>query len=869
VPRDFNRPKRPSVRLAHDLGRFGDAPGLISVNETITYRDLDERIDRQAARLGRGRRLVLIAGTNKVEVVVTYLAALRAGHPVLLASDDNPDHLDGLIDTYRPDVVVRTLDGNTVVEELDRQSRHELHPDLALLLSTSGSTGSPKLVRLSHDNVQANAESIAEYLGIRPTDRAVTTLPMHYCYGLSVVHSHLLRGAALILTNSSVTDTRLWDLARTHRASTFAGVPYTFDLLDRIGFEQLNLHDLRYVTQAGGKLSPDRVRTYAELGRRQGWDLFVMYGQTEATARMAYLPPDLAAAHPHSIGRPIPDGSFRLDPVADAPDGTGELVYSGPNVMLGYAHDPGDLRLGDTLAGELRTGDLARRTADGLYEVVGRRSRFAKVFGLRIDLHRVESALAHLGLTVCCTDGTDELVVVAENADVADVRRLTAQFSGLPATAVRVCVVDELPRTSTGKPDARAVAEFAGKPGPVQPTSTTTKPETTDVKAMYAEVLHHARVDDDSTFVSLGGDSLSYVRMSIRLEELLGHLPADWHNTRVVDFVQAPHLRRGWRRVETNVVLRALAIVLITGSHIHLFSVLGGAHVLLGIAGYNFARFHLGAVDRTARARNAVRSVARIAIPSMVWIGAIIALTGDYRITSALLLNGIFGPDGWSVEWRYWFVEAIVYIVLVAAAVLYVPAVARLERSHPFWFPMGLVALGLVTRYGLIEIDDSRNRILTAAVVFWLFALGWAAARAQTVWHRVGVTAAIVLSIPGFFFGDIQREVIVIVGLCLLVWLTSVPCPAVVGRVAGVLASASLYIYLTHFQVYLPLRDDHPWTAFALSIVVGVVYWQAATFVLARLPWSGTGPGIRFANPLSTMAAGTTGGGPVNAKDGR
>ena len=133
----------------------------------------------------------------------------------------------------------------------------------------------------------------------------------------------------------------------------------------------------------------------------------------------------------------------------------------------------------------------------------------------------------------------------------------------------------------------------------------------------------------------------------------------------------------------------------------------------------------------------------------------------------------------------------------------------------------------------------------------------------------MGVTAAIVLSIPGFFFGDIQREVIVIVGLCLLVWLTSVPCPAVVGRVAGVLASASLYIYLTHFQVYLPLRDDHPWTAFALSIVVGVVYWQAATFVLARLPWSGTGPGIRFANPLSTMAAGTTGGGPVNAKDGR
>lgn len=869
MPSDFSRPKRPSVRFAHELGRFGDAPGLISAGETVTYRDLDERVDRQAARLGCGRRLIFIAGTNNVDVIVTYLAALRAGQPVLLAAD-NPDHLDGLIDMYRPDVVVRTIDGNTVVEELDRQSKHELHPDLALLLSTSGSTGSPKLARLSYSNVQANAESIADYLGIRATDRAVTTLPLHYCYGLSVVHSHLLRGAGLILTNFSVTDFRLWDHARTHRASTFAGVPYTFDLLDRVGFDQLNLPDLRYITQAGGKLSPDHVRKYTELGRRQGWDLFVMYGQTEATARMAYLPPDLAATHPHAIGRPIPGGSFRIEPVADAPDGTGELVYAGPNVMLGYAEGPDDLRLGDTLGGELRTGDLAQRTADGLYEVVGRRSRFAKVFGLRIDLQRVESALAQRGMTACCTGGTDELVVVAENGDVGDVRRSTAQFSGLPATAVRVCLVDQLPRTSTGKPDARAVAELARKPDLDQAASTKTEPDTADVKALYAEILHCANVDNDSTFVSLGGDSLSYVRMSIRLEEMLGHLPADWHNTRVVDFVQAPRLRRGWCRVETNVLLRALAIVLIVGSHIHLFSLLGGAHVLLGIAGYNFARFHLSAASRTARARRALRSVARIAVPSMVWIGSVIALTGDYRITSAFLLNGILGPDGWSVEWRYWFVEAIVYIVLAVAAVLYVPVVDRVERCHPFWFPMGLVALGLVTRYGLIEIDDSRNRILTAAVVFWLFALGWAAAQVKTVGHRVWVTAAITVSVPGFFFGDTQREFIVVAGLCLLVWLTSIPCPTVLGRVAGVLASASLYIYLTHFQVYLPLREDYPWLAFALSIVVGIFYWQAATFMLSRLPWNRARSGIRFANPLSTIVASETAGrGPAEVEDER
>jgi acyl-CoA synthetase (AMP-forming)/AMP-acid ligase II len=830
VPSEISYDDRPGVRFACDLGRFGEAPALVTAHETVTYRDLDERVAQEASKLGTKRCMVLIAGANEIEVVVTYLAALRAGHPVLMAPGDKSDHLDGLIDAYRPDVVVRSVDGRTVIEKRGRRLRHQLHPDLALMLSTSGSTGSPKLVRLSHRNVQANAESIAEYLGIRATDRAVTTLPMHYCYGLSVVHSHLALGAALILTDSSVTDPEFWDLMRTQRGTTFAGVPYTFDLLDRIGFDQLDLPELRYITQAGGKMPPDRVRRYSELGRRRGWDLFVMYGQTEATARMAYLPPDLAATHPHTIGRPIPGGSFHLQTVDDAPDGTGELVYSGPNVMLGYAEGPDDLRLGDTLAGTLHTGDLARRTDDGLYEVVGRRSRFAKVFGLRIDLQHVESTLEHHGLTACCTGGIDELVVVAEDGDVDGVRRTAAQASGLPTAAVRVCLVDQLPRTSTGKPDVRAVAEIAGRHNPDLSEAV---PTTADVKALYAEILHCSHVGDDSTFVSLGGDSLSYVRMSLRLEEMLGRLPENWHTTRVRDLDQAPRVRRGWRRVETNVLLRALAIVLIVGSHIHLFSVLGGAHVLLGIAGYNFARFHLGAAERTERTRRVLRSVARIAVPSMVWIGSVIALTGDYQITSAFLLNGILGPEGWSAEWRYWFVEAIVYIVLATAAALSIPFIDRLERRYSFWFAMGVVALGLVTRYGLIEVDDTPNRILTASVVFWLFALGWAAAQASTTWHRVWVTAAIVATVPGFFFGDTQREIIVVAGLCMLVWLTSIPCPAVLARVAGVLASASLYIYLTHFQVYLPLRDDHPWLAFVLSIVVGILYWQAVNFTLS------------------------------------
>ncbi len=306
----------PRPRFVDRLASFGDRPAVRTPERAISYADLAGLVEERAAELGPTRRLVLVAGANRVEPLVTYLAALSAGHPVILVPGDNPGNLSAVVSAYDPDVVVGP-DGE--LEERRAGTAHDLHPDLALLLSTSGSTGSPKLVRLSAENVQANAESIVEYLAIRPSDVAATTLPMHYCYGLSVINSHLLAGASLMLTSLSVVDACFWDQFRAVGATTFAAVPYTFDLLDRVGFSSMELPSLRYVTQAGGRLAPERVRRFAELGRRRGWDLFVMYGQTEATARMAYLPPDLALTSPGSIGVPVPGGAFRLEPLPEVP----------------------------------------------------------------------------------------------------------------------------------------------------------------------------------------------------------------------------------------------------------------------------------------------------------------------------------------------------------------------------------------------------------------------------------------------------------------------------------------------------------------------------------------------------------------------
>jgi acyl-CoA synthetase (AMP-forming)/AMP-acid ligase II len=837
-----------AVRFASDLASHGDRTAVLTASGAVSYRELAARVRDLARRFGPERRLMLLAPDNTLDSVTAYLAALAAGQPLLLAPPGNPGHLAAMIERYDPDVVLDPTDGVTIREHR-RESAHLLHPDLALLLSTSGSTGAPKLVRLSHRNLQSNAESIAGYLDIRDSDRAATTLPPHYCYGLSVLNSHLSRGAGLILTDLSVVDRCFWDLFGEHRGTSFAGVPYTFDLLDQVGFDQMRLPHLRYVTQAGGRLAPDRVRRYASLGRSAGWDFVVMYGQTEATARMAYLPPHLAQTHPSAVGIPIPGGSFRLSPVADHPEpGVGELVYSGPNVMLGYAESPSDLALGRTVE-DLHTGDIARCTDGGVYEIVGRRSGFAKIFGHRIDLEWVESRLADRGLAVCCAGTERELVVAVRGCDdVVRARRLIARDCGLPLHAVRVAPVTELPRLDTGKPDRQAVlrTDLATAPDQTMRAATrkgepdpTPGPDTAALRALYAELLDRRDVTDDSSFVSLGGDSLSYVELSVRLEQRLGRLPAGWHTMSIRDLHRASLAgRRRVRMLDTSVALRAIAIVLIVGSHIKLFAIVGGAHLLVGVAGYNFARFHLGSADRSGRLRHLWRSIARVAVPTMAWAAGALLLTDDYGLPNVFLLNSLIGPRGGRSEWHFWFVEALVYILVVLALLLALVPFDRLERRFPYGLPVALLAAGLTMRYDMLGMAD--RDIPSAVRVFWLFALGWAGAKAAVTWQRALVSVAVVVTVPGFF-GQPQREGIIIAGLLLLLWVPSLPGLPGLNWLTAVLASGSLYIYVTHWQVFPLIADHSRLLALLVSLAVGAAFAAAVGRVESalRARWSG------------------------------
>jgi len=335
------------------------------------------------------------------------------------------------------------------------------HRDLALLLTTSGSTGDPKLVRLSLGNLAANARSIAEYLGIVQGEVAIQSLPMHYSYGLSVVNSHLVAGGALALTGHSFMRPEFWRVADECGCTSFAGVPYMYETLNRLRLSPLDQPRIRTLTQAGGHLRIDLARQIDDAASAKNARLFVMYGQTEATARMSYVPPERLSEKPGSIGVPIPGGELWLESLASEP-AQRQLCYRGPNVMLGYALGPADLELGDELGGMLATGDLAECDSDGYFRLTGRLARFAKLFGKRVSLASVETEVERaFFLRAAAIEGADSLRVFLEGgagSDEGAVRAHLADWLGVPPVSIKVSLVGQLPLTASGKKDYKALA---------------------------------------------------------------------------------------------------------------------------------------------------------------------------------------------------------------------------------------------------------------------------------------------------------------------------------------------------------------------------------------------------------------------------
>ncbi len=464
-------------------GKDDDTAIITEDGGHISYGELNMRC-RTFPKSMSHRSLLIIICSNTVECISGYIGSLMGEHvPLLLGADTDFAMLSGFLEAYRPGYVwvgkeelVKGLTdkrhflkvfgmGNYVLLKTDYK-KIILDQELALLLTTSGTTGNLKTVRLSKKNLLSNTQSICEYLEIKESHRAITTLPMNYTYGLSVINTHFYRGASILLTDRSVIDRKFWDSFRKHQVTSVAGVPYTYELFCRMGFRKMNLPSLRFMTQAGGALKEKEWSYLSRYSKENGCRFFVMYGQTEATARMSYLPPEKVKSKTGSIGNAIPGGKLYVinenGQEINRPYEEGQIVYEGPNVMMGYAVSVNELAQGDEQHGKLYTGDIGYYDEEGDFYVTGRMNRFTKIYGKRINLDDVERALCKkMGCQAVCI-GRDDDIVLIHDGGVDEEREGIKELCDRYAIGRKNIVsirTEEIPYTASGKIDYKTAVK--------------------------------------------------------------------------------------------------------------------------------------------------------------------------------------------------------------------------------------------------------------------------------------------------------------------------------------------------------------------------------------------------------------------------
>lgn len=446
------------------------APALCDdTSEWISYGILREAIRRTATLLQKPQRaLVLCCAPRSIEGAVAYLGAAESGHAVLLA-DPASTRLGLLAQTYRPEWILApaasAFEGYETIDtpfktmrlwQAQTPAEEPLHPDFFLMLLTSGSTGSPKGIRLSYANLASNTNAIIQSLSLTQAEIACGHMPLSYSFGLSVLQTQLAVGGRTILTEHSMMSSPFWKVMAQRGATLFAGVPYHFEMLMRLGLDRIRVATLTTFLQAGGKMSLPLTQNVVEAVRRRNGKLFVMYGQTEASPRMTCF-----ALHKHpekmgTSGTALTGG--RIEIVED------EVIYYGPNVAMGPAASRADLAEGDVLDGRLATGDLGNLDTEGFLTITGRKQRFAKLFGQRVALDDIEHMAAILAPCVAM-EHPEKIILFTCCADEA--KQKTAQEQIVAQTKIQphwmeIRTLPALPVKRNGKIDYQALQNLMG-----------------------------------------------------------------------------------------------------------------------------------------------------------------------------------------------------------------------------------------------------------------------------------------------------------------------------------------------------------------------------------------------------------------------
>lgn len=417
------------------------------------------------------RSIAFLLCDNTASALVSYLSLVECDVvPTMLSSSMNDDLLQSLLCTFKPQYLVCPISRASDFPEFHSvyqwgsyvflktgSSQYPIHRDLQLLMTTSGSTGSPKLVRYKKGNLEANAHNVALAFGWTAQERPLCDLAMNYTMGLNVINTHIYVGATIYLTNCNIMQAEYWDFMKEHRLTNLTGVPFSYELFLKLRFMRMELPYMKTLAEGGGKLNDETFEKFASYAAENGKRFVATFGTTETSARMAFLDPQKALEKIGSIGKAIPEGKLWLEDekgqVIEGNDIEGELCYSGPNVTMGYAQSWDDLLLGDDFSGIYRTGDLARRDAEGYYYIVGRKSRFIKLLGYRVSLDQCEQLLQeHFHIECACTGQDDAMqIYLTDKSLLEEAIFYLSQKTGFYKNLFSSHYLPALPRSDSGK----------------------------------------------------------------------------------------------------------------------------------------------------------------------------------------------------------------------------------------------------------------------------------------------------------------------------------------------------------------------------------------------------------------------------------
>lgn len=425
-----------------------DKTCLVSPKNEVTYNQLFKCIEELKGEI-KYAKLAILVFDQDIQCVAFYLSCFVSGIPLILI--DNTYSLTdiiALVYRFEVDIVagcsLNSFYGEKIYEKNDFSIRKtgvnshiNIHASIAVLISTSGSLQNAKFVKLSRENLICNTAQILSYLPIDATDIAMPAPPFSYVYGLSVLNTHLKAGAMILLCKDSILSKEYWSFVSQYNITNINGVPYFYDIIKKInGLSRLHVEP-KFFTQAGGQMSESTKKYLIDFYKEP--KLYIMYGQSEATARISYLAPSLVNRKKNCIGVAVPNGKISIE--------GDEIVYYGPNIFVGYASSRKDLSFIEERE-KLYTGDCGYFGADGLVYIKGRKSRFVKVMGKRLSLDCCENLLINAGLE-CAVTATEERIriFIVGSYD----RRRISELLKLPVVAFDVISIDAIPRAYNGK----------------------------------------------------------------------------------------------------------------------------------------------------------------------------------------------------------------------------------------------------------------------------------------------------------------------------------------------------------------------------------------------------------------------------------